>query len=376
MSNARKLADNLPSVGQLSGRNVAINGAMNVSQRATSATGLGGGSGYYTVDRYKTQTVGATAGRYTMEQAGITDLAGFHNCIKLSCTTADTSIGGSESLLFRQIIEGQDLQRFAKGTSDAKEFTVSFYVKGNANATYTCELFDSDNSRQISKTFSVTTSWTRVILTFPADTTGAFTDDNGVSLYVTIWLVAGPNYSSGTLNSSAWASQTTANRASGSQTNFFDSTSRTLFVTGLQLESGPQATPFEYEPVGVTLEKCKKYFQKIKGPVHAMPMWSYGGTTASTNFKISPEMRTTPSVSFTGTTASNSAAGNTDDNFSAYSHNAWRGTNNNGVTYGGTSGSNSQSIRINIQPSSNFPAGYSAGLYYGSNCSINLDAEL
>ena len=297
MSNARKLADNLPTDGQLSGRNVIINGAMNVSQRTTSATGLGGGSGYYTVDRYKTQTVGATAGRYTMEQAGITDLAGFHNCIKLSCTTADTSIGGSESLLFRQIIEGQDLQRFAKGTSDAKEFTVSFYVKGNANATYTCELFDSDNSRQISKTFSVTTSWTRVILTFPADTTGAFTDDNGVSLYVTIWLSAGPNYSSGTLNSSAWASQTTGNRASGSQTSFFDSTSRTFFVTGLQLEVGPRATPFEHEPVGVTLNKCQRYFfTTVESDPFITTFYAASGSTYYETIMLSPSMRATPTI--------------------------------------------------------------------------------
>lgn len=356
MSNARKLADNLPTDGQLSGRNVIINGAMNVSQRATSATGLGGGSGYYTVDRYKTQTVGATAGRYTMEQAGITDLAGFHNCIKLSCTTADTSIGGSESLLFRQIIEGQDLQRFAKGTSDAKEFTVSFYVKGNANATYTCELFDSDNSRQISKTFSVTTSWTRVILTFPADTTGAFTDDNGVSLYVTIWLSAGPNYSSGTLNSSAWASQTTGNRASGSQTSFFDSTSRTFFVTGLQLEVGPRATPFEHEPVGVTLSKCQRYFEKVSDGLNQHRLLGVPWDTNSINvyFPYLVEKRAYPAVTIV-------SPGQT------YKSGGWHTNTGSTVVGAGTRG-----CTLEIQVS-NLTAG--TGVFI-RNHSLTIDAEL
>ena len=62
------------------------------------------------------------------------------------------------------------MQAFAKGTSSAKPFAVSFYVKGNASATYVCELADQDNGRQISKTFNVTTDWTRVELNFPADT--------------------------------------------------------------------------------------------------------------------------------------------------------------------------------------------------------------
>ena len=366
MTKARDIADNAGQGGG-GGKNVIINGAMNVAQRATSATGLGGGSGYYTVDRYKTQTVGTTAGRYTMEQAGISDLAGFHNCIKLSCTTADTSIGGSESLLFRQIIEGQDLQRFAKGTSDAKEFTVSFYVKGNANATYTCELFDSDNSRQISKTFSVTTSWTRVILTFPADTTGAFTDDNGVSLYVTIWLVAGPTYSSGTLNSSAWAAQNVANRASGSQTNFFDSTSRTLFVTGLQLEVGDKATDFEHRSFADELHKCQRYYAKTydygvfvghSGDDYDGTMVQRSPQSTSSNQLGEPfpvRMRAMPTVTFYGPTPATSAAGKI------------RGSGNAVIT--ATLGSNTSERVVYVSFTSNQAASYISAHY-------TADAEL
>jgi len=264
MSLARDIADLGSSATRLdtegaNNKNMIINGAMNVAQRATSVTGIGASSGYFTVDRYKLQVGATSAGRLTMTQEAITDLPGFANCAKLACTTADTSIASGELLLFRQIIEGQDLQQFAKGTSDAKEFTVSFYVKGNASATYVCELFDGDNSRQISKTFSVTTSWTRVVLTFPADTTGAFADDNGISLYLQIWLHTGSNYSSGTLNSTSWASNTNANRAVGID-SFFDSTSRTFFITGVQIEVGDTATDFEHRTFGDELARCQRYY--------------------------------------------------------------------------------------------------------------------
>ena len=238
-------------------KNLIINGAMNVAQRGTSSTGLGASAGYFTLDRYRT-TFSSTAGRLTMSQvADVHD--GFANAMKLDCTTADTSVGASEYFILQQKIEGQDLQQLKKGSSDAEEFTVSFYVKGNASATYVVEMYDLDNNRQISKTFSVTTGWTRVELTFPADTTGALDDDNEASLQLGIWLHGGSNYTSGTLNSSAFAANTNANRAVGIS-SFFDSTDRTFFLTGLQLEVGSVATDFEHRSFGDELALCQRYF--------------------------------------------------------------------------------------------------------------------
>ena len=302
MSNARKLADNLPIEGSLSGRNVIYNGAMNVAQRATSATGLGSGAGYFTCDRWSI-TGTASAGRLTMTQES-DGPSGFANSMKLACTTADTSVAAGEKLILRQILEGQDLQQFAKGTSDAKEFTVSFYVKGNASATYVFELFDSDNTRQISKTFSVTTDWTRVILTFPADTTGAFSDDNGISLYAQIWLHAGSDFTSGTLNSSAWAAQTVANRASSSATSFFDSTARTFFITGVQLEVGDTATDFEHRSFGDELARCQRYYWYLGKAANKVLIGGYHGGAADDygGFITYPvQMRTTPAFTKNGT---------------------------------------------------------------------------
>jgi hypothetical protein len=248
MSKAAELANligNINAGGGGVGRNLFINGAMNVAQRGTSSTGLGTTAGYYTTDRWHLALNSNTAGRLTMTQDSSAP-SGFANSTKLACTTADTSIASGEQVIFQQKIEGQNLQTLAKGTSDAKPLALSFYVKGNASATYVAALYEGDNSRYVGKTFSVTTDWTRVEITFPADTTGALDDDNASSLELWIWLHAGSTYKGGTLPLT-WASYSNANAAEGAD-SFFDSTSRTFFITGVQLEVGQNATEFEHEP--------------------------------------------------------------------------------------------------------------------------------
>ena len=238
-------------------RNIVINGAMQVAQRSASVTGIAA-STYATVDRWKT-AIGSTAGRLTQTQTAITDLSGFAFATKLDCTTADTSIAAGETLMFHQRFEGQDLQQLKKGTSDAEKITVSFFVKGNASATYTCELQDTDNARFNSQEFSVTTSFTRVILTFVADTTGALTNDNALSFQLNIHLHAGSTFTGGSHTDNVW--HTTANQRVGdNQTSFFDSTDRTFFITGVQMEVGSVATPFEHRSVGELLALCQRYY--------------------------------------------------------------------------------------------------------------------
>ena len=272
-------------------RNIVINGAMQVAQRATSATGLGDSDTYAVCDRWKLVKEATTAGRLTMSQDSSTP-NGFGNSLKLDCTTADTSIAAGEVLLLQQRIEGQDLQQFKKGTSDAEKMTVSFYVKGNASATYVCELHDQDNSRQCSKTFNVTTDWTRIELLFPADTTGAFDNDNARSLNLNIALNAGSDYTSGTLNSSAFASNTNANRYVGIS-SFFDSTDRTFFITGVQLEVGSVATPFEHRSFGEELALCERYHQRFSD---GMGTCSYTNTCIF-SMAFRQKMRASPSFS-------------------------------------------------------------------------------
>ena len=306
----------VPNLGP--NRNVIINGAMNVSQRATSATGLGSSDpSYQTLDRFRMNIGGTSAGRFTMAQDSSAP-EGFANSLKLSCTTADTSIAANELLSLQQRIEGQNLQMFAKGTTSAKPYAVSFYVKGNASATYTCELEDGDNSRRVAKEFSVTTDWARVELSFPKDTTGAFDDDNALSLSLNIFLHGGSNFTSGTFSSNTWESISNTTRLSDSQTSFFDSTDRTFFITGVQLEP-ISVTEFEHEPFERTLDKCYRYFQShISGDLYTGFAVGTGQTTGrirSEGYQYFTTMRSAPSLTvsdaghFSMRTATNSVIG-------------------------------------------------------------------
>ena len=250
--------DNIPF------RNVIINGDMVVNQRGSSSvTGLGAGGEHYFLDRIRNYSAN-TAGRYTISQE--TDVPaglGFTNSVKFQCTTADTSVAASEITILQQQIAGENLQRFNKGTSSAKQFTVSFYAKANESRVHALELIDTDNSnRHISKLFTVTTDWKRHVITFPADTTGTFDNDSNKSMSMVFWLHAGSSYTSGTLNSSAWGSISDANRAVGIG-SLMASTDNNFLLTGLQLEVGDKASEFEFLPHDVQLKRCQRYYYQI-----------------------------------------------------------------------------------------------------------------
>jgi hypothetical protein len=242
-------------------RNILINGGMDLAQRGTSSTGLTSG-GYKTVDRFNFGI--SSAGTWTITQDSTVPTGqGFAKSTKLDCTTANGSLGASAELNFYQKIEGQNLQYLKKGTSNAESVTLSFWVRSNKTGTYTAEIFDNDNSRQISKTYTISSAdtWEKKTITFPGDTTGALDNDNAVSFWIFFWLGAGSNLTSGTLNTS-WNSSTSANRVSSSQVNLADSTSNEWYVTGIQLEAGSVASDFEFLPHDVNEERCFRYFYK------------------------------------------------------------------------------------------------------------------
>ena len=344
MSKAADLATLIGNINAGGGgvnRNVVINGSMNVAQRATSSTGLGSSNGYFTCDRWRLAF--NTSGRITSAQDGsdTPDTNGFANCLKLSTTTADTSIASGEYLFLQQKFEGQHLQAFAKGTSTAKPFALSFYVKGNASATYVAELYDGDNSRQVSKAFNVTTSWNRVELSIPADTTGSFDDDNATSLNLSIWLHAGSDYTSGTLNET-WGSVTAANRVVGIS-SILDSTSRTFSITGVQLEVGQNPTSFEHEPFERTLTKCQRYYQVVDFNIQDYTP-ADGYLHCNVNFPT--PMRATPSSSVTdGSKGSLAGTATTAYNITATGcrvENQTSGNNARAYHFGGSSAMSSE----------------------------------
>jgi hypothetical protein len=252
---------NYVSLNTVGMKNIIINGDMSIAQRGTSQASITTG-GYYTVDRFNTNV--SSLGTWTNSQS--TDVPtgqGFATSFKLDCTTADASPAAGNYLIFRQLFEGQNLQYLKKGTASALSLTASFWVKSTKTGTFILELYDNDNNRQISKSYTVdvTDTWEKKTITFEGDTSGAFDNDNGSSLEFNFWLGAGTNFTSGTLNTS-WDTATNANRAVG-QVNIADSTSNDWYITGVQLEAGTTASDFEFLPVDVNLNRCLRYYNLI-----------------------------------------------------------------------------------------------------------------
>jgi len=239
-------------------KNIIINGDMSIAQRSTSASSITS-TGYHTIDRWNWQS---DYGTVTLSQdTDVPTGQGFAKSFKADVTTAGT-VGSGGTVILRQKIEGQNLQYLKKGTSSAESLTCSFWIKSTKTGTYICELFDADNTRQISKSYTVSSSntWEKKEITFAGDTTGAFGNDNANSLQINWYLSAGSDYTSGTL-STTWTSSTNVNRAVG-QVDAQDNTSNNIYLTGIQLEAGTSASDFEFLPVDVNTTRCLRYYQK------------------------------------------------------------------------------------------------------------------
>jgi len=276
-------------------RNIIINGDMSQSQRSTSVSSLTSSSTYQTIDRFATEL--GSNGTWTQSQS--TDVPtgqGFANSLKMDCT----STGSGGYLHITQRFEGQNLQYLKKGTSSAESFTLSFWVKSAKTGTYIAEFRDIDNTRNISKSYTISSAdtWEKKTITFDGDTSGAFGNDNGSSLELNLWLAAGSGNTSGTLQTS-WGSQVAANRAVG-QVNLGDSTSNDWYITGLQLEAGTSASDFEFLPTDVNLRRCQRYcFVKANG-AGALGMATYytsSNMRASISFPVT--MRAAPTLNVT-----------------------------------------------------------------------------
>jgi hypothetical protein len=242
-------------------RNIIINGDMSIAQRNTSVASITA-TGYYTVDRIIFNV--DSQGTWTMSQdTDVPTGQGFAKSLKLDCTTADASPAASDFLFIQTRFEGQNLQYLKKGTANAVPLTLSFWVKSTKTGTFIAELGDVDNTRQISKSYTVIASdtWEKKTITFEGDTTGALDNDNVNSLNLNFWLGAGSDRTSGTLNTT-WGASVNANRVVG-QVNVADSTSNDFYITGVQLEAGTTASDFEFLPIDVSLGRCQRYFEII-----------------------------------------------------------------------------------------------------------------
>ena len=309
----------IPSAGfqdNVKFRNIIINGDMSIAQRATSVTGITSGA-YRTADRFYLNM--GTAGTWTNTiSTDVPTGQGFAKSFKLDCTTANASLSAGSYMTIQQRFEGQNLQYLKKGTSSAESLTLSFWVKSNKTGTYIALLKDNDNGRDISKSYTISSAdtWEKKTITYAGDTTGALGNDNGASLMVYFWLVAGSTYQSGSLQTS-WDS--TDDSAVG-QVNLADSTSNEFYITGVQLEAGEVASDFEFLPHDVNLRRCQRYcFSEPAGDAyHLICNGFYPNTSLFIGIIYLPTtMRGEPSITTSGSFQTASTSDKTASNFTS-----------------------------------------------------------
>ena len=281
-------------------RNILVNGSMQIAQRATQVTGATS-TGYRTCDRWRINI--SSLGTWTIDQS--TDAPpGFAKSLKLTCTTAKPSAGGGNNIIVQQRIEGHDLQSLAWGTSSAKEFTISFYVKSSKTGNASFAILNNDNSNQmVSFPYSITKqdTWEYKTITVPAYTAGAFDDDNARSMQLEWWLDSGDTYTGANTHQTQWAalSQTernASNLALGRQVN------ETWQIAGVQMEIGRNATDFEHRSYGEELALCQRYFFKLSNSRLIMGYKRHDGSANfPVNTPVSMRAAPTPTLTASGT---------------------------------------------------------------------------
>ena len=263
-------------------RNRIINGDMRIDQRnAGAAVTINGTANTYTVDRWVASGQ-ATDGVYTVDQ--VTDAptgGGFTNSLKITVTTADASIGASQIYTFGQFIEGLNTADLMWGSASARAVTLSFWVQASVTGTYSVALKNSDANRAYVATYAINSAntWEYKTITVPGDTTGTWLTDTGRGIGVRFNLGAGTDYNA-TANS--WTA-TNGFSVSG-QVQLISTLNATFFITGVQLESGSVATPFERRPYGTELNLCYRYYYRLTpGVVNGLFATAY---VVLTNFAL------------------------------------------------------------------------------------------
>lgn len=293
MSNARKLADNLPTDGQLGNRNIIINGSMQVAQRGTQSTTT---NGFGTVDRFRVFN-GSVGTLTTNQHSGTTNAVdGVSNYSFRATGTNTASLAANSDAHIRYVVEDKDIINLGI-TNPNNKFTLSFHVKCSVAGQSSIGITTGDFSTAryvVPYTIAAADTWQKVVITFPGHAS-AYSPTSGFGLRLYWDLGLGTNYQTSTHNQ--WITSGSHFGAAGNIqiVGVYD---RWLQITGVQLEKGSQATPFEHESYDTTLEKCQRYFQKSgDGRTYGVVFNQHTATNAYSCMRWWKPMRVAPTIS-------------------------------------------------------------------------------
>lgn len=275
-------------------RNRIINGDMRIDQRNAGASVAGSTSNPYTVDRW--QSVSSLNSKYTIQQnaASVTPPTGYINYLGATSSSAYSVLTGDYFAL-QQIIEGLNVADLAWGTASAATVTLSFWVRSSLTGTFGGSLSNNGSTRSYPFTYTISSAntWEQKSITIAGDTTGTWLTTNGVGIRVGFSLGVGATYSG---TAGAWAA-TNYISATGA-TSVVGTSGATFYITGVQLEVGSVATPFERRQYGQELMLCQRYYQRIGDGANVL---FSGYATSSSDFYQSYTLQTEMRVSPTGT---------------------------------------------------------------------------
>jgi hypothetical protein len=238
-------------------RNRIINGDMRIDQRnAGASVTVNAASNVYTIDRWLAGGQ-ATDGVFTVQRSTVAP-TGFSNSALITVTTADASIGATQAYYFRQPIEGFNTADLSFGAAGAQSITLSFWVRSSVTGTFGGAINNSafNRSYPFSFTINVANTFEQKSVTISGDTTGTWLTDNGIGLAVTFSLGMGSTYKG---TAGAWSGSLLL--APTGAVDLISTASATFYLTGVQLEVGTAATPFERRQFGQELALCQRYYE-------------------------------------------------------------------------------------------------------------------
>ena len=274
MSNARNLANLLGTGTQITtadiadgvfqaNKNLIINGAMQVAQRGNVS--IPDSNAYGGPDRFMTWVNGTTATVNVSQSNNAPD--GFANSYRIETTSAGNFNAGGSYQIWGHTFEGQNLQGLAFGTPSAKTVTASFWVRSSQTGIMNIEFRNqSAGKHNISQyTISSANTWEYKTITFTGDTASGFANSNALGAYLIHWGKSGSSFNTGTVPTNGWVNLDVTNFAAGATLDYISGVGRYIEFTGIQLELGEQATPFEHRSYGDELAACQRYYESLKG---------------------------------------------------------------------------------------------------------------
>jgi hypothetical protein len=278
-------------------KNRIINGAMEIDQRnAGASVSVGNGSVTFITDRWNVYE--DTSGSMTSQQSS-TAPAGFINSLLLTVTSAGTATV-SQICRLQQRVEGLNVSDLAWGSASAKTITISFWVRSSLTGTYCVNIRNSavDRSYVATYTISAANTWEQKSVTIAGDTSGTWLTTNGVGMYVSWDLGTGSNANT---TAGSWVAGDKQNTSA--QANWIGTASATFYITGVQLEIGTSATPFERRLYNQELAACQRYYQRsYTGATYASLTWQgycVNTTWYFISFLFPVQMRATPTMAYT-----------------------------------------------------------------------------